>query len=568
MEIQVFGVIVFALGVLSLNLRYHWAIYFIALCCLFSAAATVSFPALGGLALLPVTLFLAFFTLRAFNIGGGPMLLRAIAFDRPGFWLVCVALVAAFGGIFLPRALAGSTYVFAIDRAGSDPNAAALTPLGPVSGNLSQSIYVVAELVLYCCMSVFLSRREGYQHFARAILLLAGLNICAAIIDLAGGSELLAAVKTAGYTLHDNEELAGLKRITGTFPESAAFSYFTLPLFAFTANLWLLGYRPKLTAALSVASGVMLIMSTSATAYVGFAAYLIVLFFSRSDRIAPASRVRKTRLCVVLSCVGVLGTIFAIVLKPSLITVISDFFAQTLLAKADSDSGVERTAWNMQALKNFIDTYGLGVGVGSSRASSFVLVLMSNLGVLGMVCFGLFVSRAVLSPISNSQPPADRAVCYASRQGMLAVLIVASVSGTVFELGACFYLFAAAAAGLALSPGQRQRAAPARRVAPKGRPRTARAAFAAARGWPAGTRAAAASAMADAAANASANASAGAARRAATGATANAPASASASTAAAAHSPTSDAARSSSRALVPVCATPRQSRVPAWPYKT
>ncbi|HVE07474.1 MAG TPA: hypothetical protein VNE00_09505 [Paraburkholderia sp.] len=539
MEIQVFGVIVFALGVLSLNLRYHWAIYFIALCCLFSAAATVSFPALGGLALLPVTLFLAFFTLRAFNIGGGPMLLREIAFDRPGFWLVCVALVAAFGGIFLPRALAGSTFVFAIDRTGSDPNAAALTPLGPVSGNLSQSIYVVTELVLYCCMSVFLSRREGYQHFAKAMLLLAALNICAAILDLAGGSEVLAAAKTAGYTLHDNEELAGLKRITGTFPESAAFSYFTLPLFAFTANLWLLGYRPKLTAALSMASGAMLIMSTSATAYVGFAAYLLVLFFSSSERVAPHSRMRKTRLCIVLGCVGVLGTIFAIVLKPSLITVVSDFFTQTLLAKADSDSGVERTAWNMQAIKNFIDTYGLGVGVGSSRASSFVLVLMSNLGVLGVVCFGMFVWRAVLSPISTSQPPADRAVCYAARQGMLGVLIVASVSGTVFELGACFYLFAAAAAGLALSPGQRSRATQARRVAPKAGAYAARAVYAPARGWPGSAHAAAAKA-----------------------------ASAAASSSVSACASASEAACSTSRALVPVSAARRESRVPAWPHKS
>jgi hypothetical protein len=50
---------------------------------------------------------------------------------------------------------------------------------------------------------------------------------------------------------------------------------------------------------------------------------------------------------------------------------------------------------------------------------------------------------------------------------MLAVLIVASVSGTVFELGACFYLFAAAAAGLAVSAGQRTRAAPARSPAKK-----------------------------------------------------------------------------------------------------
>ncbi len=468
MEIQVFGIIVFALGVLSLNLRYHWAIYFLVVCSLFSAAATISFPALGGLAILPVNLFLLFFALRAFNIGGGPMLLRAISVGRPGFWLICVCLCAALGAILLPRALAGSTYVFAIDRGATDPNAGAMVPLAPVSGNLSQVVYVIGEMVLYCCMSVFLTRREGYQHFAKALLVLAALNVCAAVIDLASyaaGIDVLSPIKNAGYTIHDGEELGGLKRITGTFAESAAFSYFTLPLFAFTANLWLLGYRPKITALLSIASGLMLLMSTSATAYVGFAAYLLVLFFGRSERVARDSRTRKRRLCVVISCVGVLAVIYAVTFKPSMITVITDFFSETLLAKADSDSGVERTAWNMQAIKNFIDTYGMGVGVGSSRASSFLLVLMSNLGVVGMTCFGLFVSRSVLSTISTSHPPADRAVCYASRQGMIAVLVVASVSGTVFDLGACFYLFAAAAAGLAAAGKTRAYAAPVRRAA-------------------------------------------------------------------------------------------------------
>ncbi|PLZ03576.1 hypothetical protein CY652_04070 [Burkholderia sp. WAC0059] len=459
MDIQIFGVVVLAMGIMSLNLPYQWAIYGLAVCSLFGSASTIAFPALGGLAILPANLFLLFFALRAFQLGGRD-LWQAVGAGRPGFWLACLCLCAAVGAVFLPRALAGTTYVFAINRGDTDPNQAALQPLGPVSGNLSQMIYCCGELVLYCAMSVFLRRRDAYGFFAKAIMLLAALNIAAAAIDLASyeaGIDVLSAVKTADYVMHGDEELGGLKRIVGTFSESSAFSGFTLPLFAFTINLWLLGYRSRVNSLLSAASGALLLMSTSATAYVGALAYLACLLLGRPQTVAPRARSRKRRLCLVLACAVVLALIYAATFRPDLLDVVTGFFGQTLLDKSDSDSGVERAAWNLQAVQNVIDTYGMGVGIGSARASSFLLVLLSNLGVVGALCFALFFVGAAARPMARAYPAADRAVGYAARQAMIAALIVASVSGTVFDLGSCFYLFAAVAASLSV---RRRRANP------------------------------------------------------------------------------------------------------------
>lgn len=462
MQIQIFGVIVLVLGLLSLNLNYQWAIYFLVLCCLFACSSAIAFPAIGGLTILPANLFLLFFALRAFNIGGGAALWRPVAPGSPGFPLLCLCVFAVVGGLFLPRAMAGATYVYAINRGAIDPNAPDLQPLGPVSGNLTQSIYFIGEVLVYCCMAVFLSKKDSYKHFANAILLVAALNVIAAIIDIGSSSvgiNVLGVIKTASYTLHEGEEVGGLRRIAGTFAEASAFSGFTLLLFAFSANLWLFGYRPRITGMLTFASGVLLALSTSATAYVGFAVYLVVLLLGRCGRIAPRSESRKLRLCAVVICVGIMALLYAIVFRPSLLESLGGFFNDAVLNKVDSASGIERGAWNRQALVNLVETFGFGVGIGSSRTSSFILVLLSNLGIVGTMLFGVFICKCTVSPIPTHGPMLDRVVCYASRQTMLAILVSASISGTVFDLGPCFYMFAAAAGMLSSSV---------RRVAPVG----------------------------------------------------------------------------------------------------
>jgi hypothetical protein len=62
--------------------------------------------------------------------------------------------------------------------------------------------------------------------------------------------------------------------------------------------------------------------------------------------------------------------------------------------KSASASGIERESWNTFALQNFFDSYGLGVGLGTVRSSSFPLALLSNVAVPGTVFYLLFIASA------------------------------------------------------------------------------------------------------------------------------------------------------------------------------
>lgn len=57
--------------------------------------------------------------------------------------------------------------------------------------------------------------------------------------------------------------------------------------------------------------------------------------------------------------------------------------------------GNTRTESNRVALRLLADSYGLGVGLGATRASSFALNLASNLGVVGTVLFFVLLARQV-----------------------------------------------------------------------------------------------------------------------------------------------------------------------------
>ncbi len=411
---------------------------------------------LGGIGILPAQLFLAFFAIRAFNLAGGKTLADAVSLDKPGFWLLCTCVWGVVGAILLPRLLHGSTLVYPVDRSSKD---VLLQPLAPVSGNLSQSIYCISDVIVYCSMYAFLKYRGVYRTLANTIFLLAFLDVIAGCLDIvfhAAGIDAMSVLKTAQFADLTGEEMGGLVRISGTFSETSAYSGFTLPLFIFCLNLWLVGYRTKIAGALALATGVLLLLSTSGTAYVGLAAYSGVLVFSRPGVISRLASVRKQRLGVIGACVGLLVVLYVMLFLPGVVKALSDFFDTAVLSKAGSSSGVERMGWNAQGVTNFFDTYGIGVGLGSIRTSSFLVVVLANLGVVGVVCYGMFLGTSLLTPIPAGYAFTERAVCYAARHAMISTLIVASASAGVFELGAPFYIFAAAAG--ALSPRMSRRA--------------------------------------------------------------------------------------------------------------
>jgi hypothetical protein len=435
-----FAALVFAAGLFSPR---GALLHVLMVSCLFGGAAAILLPALGGATITPAVMFLPFLIVRAWLDRGPGDVLRRV--PKPGFFLALLAIWGALSAVFLPRLLSGHVQILTIDRGAANHTGPVLLDLRPVSGNITQTCYALGGVACFFAVRSLLGARGGVERFRDAVLLLASLNCVAAVVNLgeyyAGLPPMLDSVRTAGYAMFEAHETAGLLRIQGTFPETSAFSAFTLPLFAFSFGLWLERVRPVYSGVLSLVLLSLLLVSTSGTAYVALCLYACcvavgLLFRGQGRAGAPQLGTLVVGVCLLFAAIG---SVLAFELPVA--TRVFEFFDSTVLGKLDSDSGIERGSWNQQAWSNFLETYGLGVGLGSARASSYPLVLLSNVGVIGTLLFVAFVASACRSASGRQVAPVPRA----ARQAVIAALLAASVSGTVFDLGVAFYAFAAAA---------------------------------------------------------------------------------------------------------------------------
>jgi hypothetical protein len=418
------------------------AIHLQVVLCLLGATAAVALPALGGATITPAALFLPFFFVRALRTSKGTALTRHV--PRAGIWLSLLVAWGLISAVFLPRAFAGQTQILTVDRSTSELQVA-LHQLHPVSGNITQSAYLVGGFLAFVAARSLLANRACMQSLRDAVLLLAALNALAAALNLAeywlGFPKLLPYLRTANYAMFDAYEEAGLVRIQGTFSETSAFSAFTLPLFAFCTSCWLNGERSRYSGTLALVSLALLLSSTSGTAYTGLAIYVTGLFTVLGWRSMRGNGRSHGATLLAAATASALAATYVVCFQPRVLHHIGEFFEFTVVNKLQSSSGAERTSWNQQALQNFIDTWGVGVGLGSARASSFILVLLSNLGSLGFLLFLGFLVEFMRSNVNPGQAP----ISSAARHAAVAALIAACVSGGVFDLGIVFYVFAAAA---------------------------------------------------------------------------------------------------------------------------
>jgi hypothetical protein len=133
----------------------------------------------------------------------------------------------------------------------------------------------------------------------------------------------------------------------------------------------------------------------------------------------------------------------------------------TLLEKGGSDSADERSSWNRVSLQGFTATGGYGVGVGSTRTSSWVVAVLSSTGVLGALLLLAFLARGFVAYL----PRTDLVIRFSAigaRYAFLIVLIPAAVAGTLVDFGIFNALFFAvmAAAPKLLGDARAQAAQP------------------------------------------------------------------------------------------------------------
>ena len=83
-------------------------------------------------------------------------MLAALSAPRPGFWLAALTVYGVLSAYFAPRLFAGMTNIIPLGST-AFADTGGTQPLGPVSSNLTQSIYLVGGLLCFAMTSAVAS---------------------------------------------------------------------------------------------------------------------------------------------------------------------------------------------------------------------------------------------------------------------------------------------------------------------------------------------------------------------------------------------------------------------------
>lgn len=358
---------------------------------------------------------------------------------------VLVLLVYVLAGAFvMPRFFAGATTVFVPSR-----GAIVETALTPVSGNVNQSVYFSLGVITYFAMASRLAREGSLTVLRTGFFAYAAFHTALGVIDLmgkaSGAGDLLAPIRTAGYSMLTEVQVEGFWRIVGGYPEASTFAGGSLIVLAFTFSYWRsTGSRMALGLALAIL--LLLLLCTSTTGYVGLAVLIMFLGLSSLVRLGSGDLGRRD-LATALAGIAIVTLLLGILLSSEqLLRPVERLFVETLVNKSTSASAEERFYWNAKSWQAVLDTYGLGVGIGSSRASSSVLAMLSQLGVIGAGLVALILVD-MLRPLPPAGPdPADRelaAICRGLRTAAAATVVPAAIAGGGADPGVVFFICAA-----------------------------------------------------------------------------------------------------------------------------
>jgi hypothetical protein len=439
MTISLYGIIV---ALIALMASTEGIIYLLLISTMFGGTAALILGALGGASITPSVFaqpLLVGHQLRKVRLN---VWLEPISFLSPGFWLTALTVWGAIASFGMPRLFEGQFLVFSPNREASGD---ILTSIAPTSTNLTQSMYAAIGLMTYLSTRALLQSEKAYEFVGKAILWTAALNSVAGILNLIQsytGIPTVSLLKNANYALLDGQ-IGGLARISGMFPETSSYSQFTLTLLAATQTLWINNVYLSWSRRISLLSLLLLLLSTSGTAYVGLTiCYLSGWIFAIKHFILRGS-IGKYRVYGWSLIILIAGGTSALILSPPLLDVLLGYFEAALGSKLDSDSGRTRSSWNALAFQNFFDSGGLGTGMGSNVASSFPLVLLSNLGWFGTLCFTMFAWTVFTAKVDRTSDAAAHSVVLAARSAAFACFIAASLSTRVYDIGNIFYIMMA-----------------------------------------------------------------------------------------------------------------------------
>jgi hypothetical protein len=461
MELTFIGyaqLVIGSLIVLAGSLRA--AFLFLLLSGLFEGSAAIILTSLGGSTIPPIQFALAFVVVRILIPRGGFLGSVREAFHA-NRWLAAFVIYGVASAYLGPRLFAGEIDVppmYFLSTSGLFHT----VPLAPNNQNITASVYFIGTLTLAMVAWIACRFRGGAETLVSATILIGWLFIATGLIGIAVRGTPLDAVldvfRNGNYSQLDND-LNGFVRIRGLMPEASTYAGVVYAWFVLNTELWYRSIRPRSSGAVALVLGLVLLFSTSSTAYVALAGY--GLFLAARPIVLPGvGEVSKNRKLLLLGGFGVFVIAVALATVPQLPQALYDMIATMTYGKSDSDSGKQRLFWALSGWRAFVESYGLGIGPGSFRSSSMFMAIVGSTGVIGVISFLAYVvsmlqpwRRSTWGSSDNLAHALGGACATAALLGLIPSLVAAPQAYP----NSSFAIFAGAALALRYDPARRQR---------------------------------------------------------------------------------------------------------------
>jgi len=362
---------------------------------------------------------------------GSPLLIAFLG------WCVLITVAG-------PVVFAGATVLNNVDG-----GLVGATTLAYASSNVAQLAYLGISGLIIC---FFASGRPLSIH-----ILLPGLVGCMSLsfwrllADKLGVYFPAGLVDSSSYVYIDINN-AESYRLRGIFTEPSTLAHYATAAFALSlVMLYVSGNRLRLVyLGLAVVSAINLVFAHSGTALVGGAVVLAVTVVFVAVR---ASRTGRGLWALSIStCVA--SIVVLISFGP-----IQRYATELFSDKVSSASFDGRTLSDTFSLQLFLDSFGLGVGLGSNKPSSLWPMMLSCVGVVGVVLFVVLVGYLVWPTLTQPHWLGAGIV-------VTSMLVTKSVAGSflsepllMLALAVCAYAGAERARGRVAQPPEPEAAA-------------------------------------------------------------------------------------------------------------
>lgn len=261
-------------------------------------------------------------------------------------------------------------------------------PLAWGMANVSQLCYLAAAVVIYliAISSTRAELAETLEWYVRACVLAAVVafyQLLNAVAHVPYPSAVLYSNKT--YVIFPAYKLNGVWRLNSTFTEASAMAGFMVVGIALLG--WTVMTRP-LRWGRTLCFALMLLATLMTQSSVGYAT--LILLFVIGGIIYIRHLYRGGALShgkVAIAIIGLAAIIGVWCVSGSAVDTVQKVVRATLFEKQNSDSYRDRALTHETALQTLSDTYYIGAGWGSIRASGLLYVLLGETGVLGLALF-------------------------------------------------------------------------------------------------------------------------------------------------------------------------------------